>query len=74
MTVHELKQQFIDHLGNLDKDKMNMYDLSIYVNILKTVSDMSKPDTTATLLDICNKMYAPAAMPDFLVKEDNKNG
>ena len=74
MTVPELKQQFIDHLGNLDKDKMNMYDLSIYVNILKTVSDMNKPDTTATLLDICNRMYAPTPTPDFFVKEGNENG
>lgn len=74
MTLPELKQQFIDHIGSMDKSKMNMYDLSIYVNILKAVSDMSKPENTATLLDICNKMYAPAQMPDFLVTEDNENG
>lgn len=74
MTVSELKQQFVDYLGGMDKEKMNLYDLGIYVNILKTVSDMSKPDATGALLDICNKMYSPAAIPDFSVKEDNKNG
>ena len=29
MTVTDLKQQFVDHLANMDKNKMSMTDLSL---------------------------------------------
>lgn len=81
MTVAELKQQFVDHLGSMDKEKMNMVDLNIYVNILKMVSDMDKPDQTAMLMDICKRMYKDpepmtltAGTPDFAEKEVADNG
>ena len=81
MTVTDLKQQFVDHLGSMDKEKMNMVDLNVYVNILKMVSDMDKPDQTSMLMDICKRMYkdpetmSPVAVtPDFSKKEDANNG
>ena len=81
MTVAELKQQFVDHLGSMDKEKMNMVDLNIYVNILKMVSDMDKPDQTSMLMDICKRMYKDpepmtltAVTPDFSEKEVADNG
>lgn len=30
MTVTDLKQQFVDHLASMDKNKMSMMDLSVY--------------------------------------------
>lgn len=30
MTIWELKQDFVDYLGTMDKTKMNMVDLSVY--------------------------------------------
>ena len=35
MTVAELKQQFVDYLYSMDKNKMSMMELNNYVYILK---------------------------------------
>ena len=51
MTVAELKQHFIDYLGSMDMNKMNIMDLNVYVNILRMVNDMDKPDPGAALMD-----------------------
>ena len=81
MTVIELKQQFVDYLYSMDKNKMNMVDLNVYVNILRMVYDMDKPDHVDTLMDICKRMYGDpqpmtltAASPDFSAKEVSDNG
>lgn len=42
MTVTELKQQFVDYLYSMDKNKMSMMELNSYVFILKTLLDTEK--------------------------------
>ena len=48
MTVTDLKQQFVDHLANMDKNKMSMTDLSLYSSILHTLIDTERPDFSAS--------------------------
>lgn len=81
MTVAELKQHFIDYLGSMDMNKMNIMDLNVYVNILRMVNDMDKPDPGAALMDFYKQLHKdsghmtfPVAAPDFSVKEASDNG
>lgn len=48
-TIDEIKQGLIDHLANMDKEKMNMMDLNTYAIIVKMVDDMMKPDPSKYL-------------------------
>lgn len=57
MTIWELKQDFVDYLGTMDKTKMNMVDLSVYANVLKLVDDMMRPDRTTELLEMAKCVY-----------------
>lgn len=81
MTVEELKQRFINYLGSMDMNKMNIMDLNVYVNILRMVNDMDKPDPSAALMDFYKQLHKdseqmtfPVAAPDFSVKEASDNG
>ena len=81
MTVTELKQQFADHLAGMDKNKMSMMDLNVYVNILQILDNMDKPDRVDTLMDICKRMYKdpePVTLTavdyNFPVKGGSDNG
>ena len=81
MTVAELKQHFINYLGSMDMNKMNIMDLNVYVNILRMVNDMDKPDPSAALMNFymqlhqdSEQMTFPVAAPDFFAKEASDNG
>lgn len=81
MTVTELKQQFVDHLAGMDKNKMSMMDLNVYVNVLQILDSMDKPDRVDTLMDICKRMYKDpepvtltAVDSNFPAKEVSDNG
>lgn len=39
MIISELKQGLLDTIASIDKDKLSLYDLKVYSEILKTVSE-----------------------------------
>lgn len=51
-TIAELKQDLIDHLATIDKEKLNMMDLNGYVTVLKMADDMMKPDPSDYLKEM----------------------
>lgn len=58
MTILELKQDFVDYLGAMDKTRMNMVDLNVYANVLKMVDDMMRPDRTSELMEMAKCIYS----------------
>lgn len=48
-TYNEVKQRFIDYLAEINLDKLNMMDLSVYSGILRTIYDTDRPDYMETL-------------------------
>ena len=65
MTVTDLKQQFVDHLASMDKNKMSM--------IVRTLLDTERPDFSASCMDVLKNIYASKA--DVCAeKEDANNG
>lgn len=73
MTVTDLKQQFVDHLASMDKNKMSMMDLSVYSSIVRTLLDTERPDFSASCIDVLKNIYASKA--DVCAeKEDANNG
>lgn len=73
MTVTDLKQQFVDHLSNMDKNKMSMTDLSLYSSILHTLIDTERPDFSASCMEVLKNLYASKAGV-CAEKEDANNG
>lgn len=73
MTVAELKQQFVDYLYSMDKNKMSMMELNTYVFILKTLLDTEKADPSNSWMDILKTVYAANA-PVCAEKEVSDNG
>lgn len=73
MTVADLKQQFVDYLYNMDKNKMSMMELNTYVFILKTLLDTEKKDPSDSWVDILKTIYAANA-PVCAEKEVYDNG
>lgn len=73
MTVTELKQQFVDYLYGMDKDKMSIMELNTYVFILKTLLDTEKADPSNSWMDILKTIYAVNA-PVCAKKEVSDNG
>ena len=43
-TISELNQELVDHLGSMDKEEMNLVELSAYVDVLKKANELFKPD------------------------------
>ena len=73
MTVTDLKKQFVDHLANMDKNKMSMTDLSLYSSILHTLIDTERPDFSASCMEVLKNIYASKAGV-CAEKEDANNG
>lgn len=73
MTVAELKQQFVDYLYSMDKNKMSMMELNTYVFILKTLLDTEKADPSNSWMDILKTVYTVNA-PVCAEKEVSDNG
>lgn len=73
MTVADLKQQFVDYLYGMDKDKMSIMELNTYVFILKTLLDTEKADPSNSWMDILKTIYVANA-PVCAEKEVSDNG
>lgn len=71
MTIIELKQDFINYLGAMDKSRMNTVDLSVYANILKLVDDMMKPDRTIELFEMAKSFYPASNCTDYNMEVEN---
>lgn len=50
MDFKDVKQRFIDYLGNMELDKLNMMDLSTYSNIIRTMHDTERADYFETIV------------------------
>ncbi len=66
MTLKDLKNRFMDYLGSMDFDKMDISSLNSYGYILKNLDDMEKPGYAESL--------ALAFGGNMLKEEANKNG
>lgn len=56
-TIEDLKNELMEHLGTLDKDKMGLTELHGYVDILRIVNDMMRKDPSEVLRESIEKMH-----------------
>ncbi len=49
MTLQDLKTRFMNYLGSMDFDKMDISSLGSYAYLLKTLDDMEKPGYAESL-------------------------
>lgn len=51
--LDEIKKEFFEHLHKIDKSKLSIYDLKVYVDILKVADEIdraNKPDKWMEML------------------------
>lgn len=55
-TVISLQQKLIDHLAEIDLNKLSICDLNGYASVINLLHNMTKPDYTDTLAKVlaCN--------------------
>lgn len=52
MTIEQAKNNLIETLESMDKDKLSLSDLQVYANILKTVSEIETKNYVESLAEI----------------------
>lgn len=67
MKISEVKQKAIDVLGTIDLSKLNLNEISMFVNMINTLSLIREDDEISNILkDLCDKMplnYEPIKSP-----------
>lgn len=56
MTAFDVKQKFIEHLMEMDLNKLNVADLSFYAGILRTLDEMEKPSYTEAMASLLSQV------------------
>lgn len=56
MTVSEVKSNLLDAMDAMDKSRMNVYDLKMYADVLRTVADISDKTYADCIADLTAKM------------------
>lgn len=55
-TIEELKQEFLNHLAEMDKSQMTLYELSCYVDLLRKADDLFKPGYTEVMSGLAARL------------------
>ena len=73
MDVEMLKGKLLETLDSIDKDKLSLMDLRLYVDILKAVSEIQTKSYTETLAEMVSGMRAPIPAPAVIgsMKEES---
>lgn len=61
MTVSEVKSNLLDTLNAMDKSRMNVYDLKVYADTLRTVADTSDKTYAETMSEVMARMSSRCA-------------
>lgn len=56
MTISQAKSNLLDTLHAMDKSKMNVYDLKVYADTLRTVADISDKTYADCIADMMAKL------------------
>ncbi len=48
-TINDLKQEFADHIGSLDKTSMSLFELSAYADLLRKTDELFRPSYAETM-------------------------
>lgn len=68
-TYKELKQKYIDHLMEMDLDKMSVVDLYTYAGILKTINEMELPNYAEAMAAVLAQIMPVCAKNESEVRE-----
>lgn len=60
MTVSEVKSHLLDTMDAMDKSRMNVYDLKVYADTLRTLAEVSDKSSTQTLSDMLELLRTDA--------------
>ena len=60
-TIDKLKQEFVDHLADMDKSKMSMFELTNYADLLRKANELLAPSYA--------EMIANGTFANFGVKQ-----
>lgn len=63
MTVEQVKQSVLETLDGVDKDKLNLNELALYAQILKTVSEIQGKDYLERLTETMANGFAFGGKP-----------
>lgn len=66
MDVNTLKEKLLATMDSIDKDKLSLMDLRLYVDILKTVSEIQTKSYAETMAEMMNGFHAPIPQPMVL--------
>lgn len=67
--MSDVKQRLIDHLAQMDLNKMSMMDLREYTGIVYKVISMEKPDYLETMAKAAGMSLSKPPMPVILNEE-----
>lgn len=48
-TATNIKKRFIDHVNKIDLEKLSLYELSTYADLVEKIEKMEKPDFVESL-------------------------
>lgn len=59
MTTENLKNELLDTLGSIDKNKLSLLDLKMYADILKTASEIQAKSYLDTMAEVMAGGFRP---------------
>ena len=68
-TTENLKNELLDTIGSIDKNKLSLLDLKMYADILKTVSEIQEKSYFDTMAEVMSGGFglnhAPTTVSDL---------
>lgn len=62
-TTENLKNELLDTLGSIDKNKLSLLDLKMYADILKTASEIQAKSYLDTMAEVMSGGFGLANAP-----------
>lgn len=63
MDIETLKEKLLETLDSIDKDKLSLMDLRLYVDILKAASEIQAKSYADTMAEMMNGFRTPVPAP-----------
>lgn len=69
MDISKLKEELISTVGSIDKDKLSLYDLKVYAEILKIVSDTHANGYEEILMKSLEALNTPSPIKPLTIAD-----
>lgn len=62
-TVATIKKRFIDHVGKIEVEKLSLFELSTYADLVEKIEKLEKPDFMETFTKLGGIGFCSAPAP-----------